>query len=308
MASGVSATDHVLHEVQDHQGQWVIFERFLDGVALPLFSFKVGGYEFHFTKFMFLELVAAAIILAISIPLAKKIQTGGLPQGYLWNFLETILLFIRDEIVRPNLDDPHPHHHGDDHGHGGHAAHPDQHAGDKYLPFMWTLFMFILMMNLLGMIPFMGSPTASIWVTGGLALISFAMMHGAAIVKQHGNVFAYLKSLWPKIDVPFVGVVFSLLIFLIELGGTVIKAGVLAVRLFANMFAGHMVLGMILFFIYLVGSKDGASLAVWTGVSLASVLGVVALSLLELFVAFLQAYVFTFLTALFMGMNLYPEH
>jgi F-type H+-transporting ATPase subunit a len=108
--------------------------------------------------------------------------------------------------------------------------------------------------------------------------------------------------------VPFLGPIFSLLIFVIELLGTVIKAGVLAVRLFANMFAGHMVLGMILFFIYLVGSKDGANLAVWSGVSLASVLGVVALSLLELFVAFLQAYVFTFLTALFMGMNLYPEH
>lgn len=306
MAAGVSATDHVLHEVQDHKGKWVIFERFLDGVALPLFSIKIGDYEFHFTKFMFLELIAAAIILGISIPLARKIRTGGLPRGYLWNFFEGILLFIRDDIVRPNLDDPHPHHHGD-HGHGE-PAYAAEHAGDKYLPFMWTLFMFILMLNLLGMIPFLGSPTASIWVTGGLALCSFVMMHGAAIVAKHGDVFGYLKSLWPRIDVPFVGPLFSLMIFLIELAGTVIKAGVLAVRLFANMFAGHMVLGMILFFIYLVGSKDGANLAVWSGVSLASVLGVVALSLLELFVAFLQAYVFTFLTALFMGMNLYPEH
>lgn len=317
MAAGASPTDHVLHEVQDQEGSWIFFERFLDGKSIPLATFEIGGYQVCFTKFMFLELVAAAIILGISIPLARKIRTGELPRGYLWNFLESILIFIRDEIARPNLDDPHPHHHGDDHGHGhgGHGSHAhalptalEEHAGDRYLPFLWTLFMFILMMNLLGMVPFMGSPTASIWVTGALGLCSFVMMHGAAIVKHHGNVFAYLKSLWPHIDVPVVGPVFSFLIFMIELLGTVIKSGVLAVRLFANMFAGHMVLGMILFFIYMVGTKDEASYAVWTGVSLASVAGVVGLSLLELFVAFLQAYVFTFLTALFMGMNLYPEH
>lgn len=324
MAAGTSPTDHVLHEVQDQEVSWVFFERFLDGFAVPLLSFDIGGYKVCFTKFMFLEVVAAAIIIAISVPLARRIATGDLPRGYIWNFLESILLFIRDEIARPNLDDPHPHHHHaeeGDHGNGGHAAHgghgshgavalaaAPEHEADQYLPFLWTLFMFILMMNLLGMVPFMGSPTASIWVTGALGLVSFVMMHGAAIVKQHGNVFTYLKSLWPQIDVPVVGPLFSLLIFVIELLGTVIKSGVLAVRLFANMFAGHMVLGMILFFIYLVGTKDNASYALWTGVSLASVVGVVGLSLLELFVAFLQAYVFTFLTALFMGMNLYPEH
>jgi F-type H+-transporting ATPase subunit a len=183
-----------------------------------------------------------------------------------------------------------------------------EHEGDRYLPFLWTLFLFILVLNLLGMIPFLGSPTSSIWVTGALAVCSFLMIHGASVVAKKGNVFAYLKSLWPHIDVPYVGVGFSAAIFTIELLGTVIKSFVLAVRLFANMFAGHMVLGMILFFIYLVGTKDEASYALWAGVSIASVLGVVCLSLLELFVAFLQAYVFTFLTALFMGMSLYPEH
>src|SRR5262249_17288770 len=102
------------------------------------------------------------------------------------------------------------------------------------------------------------------------------------------------------------------IIFLIELLGTAIKSFVLAVRLFANMFAGHMVLGIILMFIYTVGKLEDANgnpyYGLWTGVTFASVLGVVALSLLELFVAFLQAYVFTFLTALFLGMGLYPEH
>jgi F-type H+-transporting ATPase subunit a len=97
------------------------------------------------------------------------------------------------------------------------------------------------------------------------------------------------------------------MIFAIEFLGSFVKSGVLAVRLFANMFAGHVVLGMILLFIYTVGNAKGFSL-LWVGVTGASVLGVVALSLLEIFVAFLQAYVFTFLTALFMGMNLNPEH
>ena len=89
---------------------------------------------------------------------------------------------------------------------------------------------------------------------------------------------------------------------------TVIKSGVLAIRLFANMFAGHMVLATILLFIITVGHATHGPSPLWGTVSLASVLGVTALSLLELFVAFLQAYVFTFLTALFMGMSLYPQH
>jgi F-type H+-transporting ATPase subunit a len=80
---------------------------------------------------------------------------------------------------------------------------------------------------------------------------------------------------------------------------------VLCVRLFANMFAGHMVLGMILYFIIMTANT---TFLLWGGVTIASVLGVVALSLLELFVAFLQAYIFVFLTALFMGMALHPQH
>jgi F-type H+-transporting ATPase subunit a len=115
----------------------------------------------------------------------------------------------------------------------------------------------------------------------------------------------YLKSLWPAMEVPWViGFWLKPLIFVIELLGTVIKSGVLAVRLFANMFAGHMVLASILGFI-VIGYN---SLALWAGVTVVSVLGVTALSLLELFVAFLQAYIFVFLTALFMGMSLNPQH
>ena len=96
------------------------------------------------------------------------------------------------------------------------------------------------------------------------------------------------------------------MIFVIELFGTVIKSGVLAVRLFANMFAGHMVLATIL--LSSSPRPNGGIVLSVGGVTIASVLGVVALSLLELFVAFLQAYIFVFLTALFMGMALHPQH
>jgi len=238
-----------------------------------------------------------------------------------------MLLFVRDEIARPNLDseghgEEHGEHGHDSHSHGGHKGEThglapassllEHHDADAYLPFLWTLFFFVLFSNLLGMFPMMGSPTASIWVTGGLACISFVMMHGVVIYKLGAK--AYLKSLWPTIEMPpgpafqIMGFLITFMMAIIEFMGSIIKSGVLAVRLFANMFAGHLVLATMLFFIYAVGKASGPGL-LWGSVTVASVLGVLALSFLELFVAFLQAYIFTFLTALFMGMALqHAEH
>ncbi len=97
------------------------------------------------------------------------------------------------------------------------------------------------------------------------------------------------------------------MIFGIELMGVFIKSFVLAVRLFANMFAGHLVLSVILFFIVLANNVALGTIG-FAGITVASVLGVAALSLLELFVAFLQAFIFNFLTALFLGMAINPQH
>src|SRR5262245_62009203 len=126
----------------------------------------------------------------------------------------------------------------------------------------------------------MGSPTANIFMTGGLALCVFIIMHGAAVVRLGG--WQYIKALWPKIDLPFfygVGWAFKTLIsgmiFVIELFSSIIKSAVLAIRLFANMFAGHMVLASILLFI--VATKEST---LWPMVTVFSVLGVIALSLL----------------------------
>jgi F-type H+-transporting ATPase subunit a len=252
------------------------------GKQIKVHLFDVGDFRV-ITKFMLLEVLAAVLVGVIYIPIARKVQTGEPPQGAWHNAFECLLTFIREEVAKPNIG---------------------EHDADKHVPFLWTLFLFILFCNLLGMVPFLGSPTASIYVTGGLAVVAFLVIHGAAIAKM--GLGHYVKSQWPHMDVPFgIGYVLKPMIFVIEMVGNVIKAGVLAVRLFANMFAGHTVLAVILLFILIY---QNVGFGLWASITVGSVLGVVALSLLELFVAFLQAYIFTFLTALFMGMALHPQH
>ncbi|HZT83641.1 MAG TPA: F0F1 ATP synthase subunit A, partial [Gemmataceae bacterium] len=253
-------------------------------IHLPHREFHVGGLSFTLglSKFMILEVVAAVLVALIYIPLARRLQTGEPPRGGWLNAFEVLLTFVRDEVAQP-------------------AIGPD---ADKYVPFLWTMFLFILFNNLLGLIPFCGSATGNIYVTLGLAICVFFAIHGSAAAKM--GLGHYIGSMWPHIDVPFgMGYVLKPFIFAIEWLGVLVRNVVLAVRLFANMFAGHVVLATILIFIYVAGSLTPA---LWGTIAAASVLGQVALSLLELFVAFLQAYIFTFLTALFLGMALHPAH
>jgi F-type H+-transporting ATPase subunit a len=302
-------------EVSDQAEEWHILHSL--GIKLPLVGWwTIAGYQVP-TKYMWLTLIAAVLVALIYIPLARHTATGEPVHGPFWNFFETLLTFVRDEVAKPNIPN-HEHGHRSETAEGHHQVQGTGHAhsvvesashpADKYVPFLWTIFLFVLFSNLLGLFPFLGSPTANIYMTGGLALICFLIIHAAPIAK-HGF-FPYLKALWPKIDLPnFYGIgwlfknIVGLMIFLIELFGTVIKSGVLAVRLFANMFAGHMVLASILLFIVVARNSS-----LWSVITGASVLGVIGLSLLELFVGFLQAYIFVFLTALFMGMGLNPEH
>lgn len=235
-----------------------------------------------FTKYTVLMILAAGLICALYIPLAKSIQTGQAPRGAWWNLLESLLTFIRDNIAKPYI----PHH------------------TDHYVPFLWTMFLFVLVCNLLGMLPFMGSPTASFPMTLTLAAIVFAFIHFSGI--HENGVKGHLLAFAPHMDMPFaMKLPILILMWPIEFFGLVIKCFVLSVRLFANMFAGHVVLATILLFIYQARNFDPALF--WT-VTVSSVLGATALSMLELFVAFLQAFIFTFLTALFLGATIHPEH
>jgi F-type H+-transporting ATPase subunit a len=270
------------------------------------------------TKYQILAVAAAVIVAALMIPLAQRVATGEPVRGRLWNALEALLMFIRDEVARPNIQAGHHHEdhaHGDhahahDHHHGDHAhahAKHDPHAlADKFVPFLWTLFLFILTCNLLGMVPFLGSPTASISVTGALSLIVFFVIQVSAIARL--GPFKYVKSFIPQLKADnFIMTAFLMLavvplIAVIEFLGIFIRAAVLAIRLFANMFGGHVALGVIMAFA--VGVNG--SLNIGGGIG-AVALGT-ALSVLELFVAFLQAFVFVLLTSIFLGMQLNPEH
>ncbi|MFO0957154.1 MAG: F0F1 ATP synthase subunit A [Isosphaeraceae bacterium] len=234
---------------------------------------------FQVTRFMVMELVAAGLLCAILIPLARHVGKNRVTRGPLLNAFEAMVLFIRDQVARPAI--------------GGHGA-------DAFLPFLWTLFFFILGCNLLGMIPGFASATGDINVTAVLAVLVFV----AVLIAGMGAMgpVKFWIGLVPHMDVPFVlKIILWPMMFLIEVAGLLIRHVVLAVRLFANMMAGHMVLAVILGFI------AQASGMITFLVTPASIGGVVALSLLELFVAFLQAYIFTFLAALFIGSAAHPH-
>ena len=234
------------------------------------------------TKFMVLEFLAAALMIAIFVPLARKAAGGKPPRGRFWNLFEAMLLFLRNEVARPAI--------------GGRDA-------DRFLPYVWTIFFFVLFCNLLGLIPWAGSPTGTIGVTGALALVSFGTVIGAG-VKKFGLV-GYLVGQVPEMELPLVmAVLFKPFILAIEMLGLCIKHFVLSLRLLANMFAGHLVLAVMVYFI--AGAAE-RHFAIWLGVAVASVFGAVAMSLLELLVAFLQAYIFAFLSALFIGMAVHPH-
>lgn len=282
----------------------ILIPQFL-GTQKNLYEMESG---FGVSKFMILEAVLAIVIVAVFAWLASRIRAGNRPQGKVWNLFEAVLLFIRDQIARPAIDShDHPEDHGhgghgdvepnpEAHGHGHHAAHVE-HEGDKYVPFLWTLFVFVLFANLMGMFPWVGAPTSSFSVTLALAGATFLM--GLFSGSRKFGVVGYWKNQVPSMGLPIYLAVFLIpMIFAIEVLGLFIKHGVLGIRLLANMVAGHLVLLAVM---NLAFSPEGASSSFWPLTAVIAVLGSTAFSCLELFVAFLQAYVFTFLSALFIG-------
>ncbi len=265
----------------------------------------IGGFQI--TKFMILQVVAGLFTLYVFNGLARRASSGEPVKGRFWNFWEAIALFIRDEVVRPTIGEGHDHH--DDHG-TGHgeaqavAPHASGHYADRYLPFIWTCFFYVLVCNLLGAIPMLGSATGSISVTVALAVAAFV----ASVVyscKEIG-VGGFFKNFMGGIEVkgPMDMAIVAILIP-IEIVGFLIKHGVLAIRLFANIMGGHTVLGLLLLFITMA-AQSGSS-AIFYMVAPASVLGQVGIGLLELMVAFIQAYVFSFLATIFIATGLH-EH
>lgn len=221
----------------------------------------------------FLSLHAVMLFLCSAILITLFVflydKKSRVPRG-LTNLLEVFVVFIRDEIAIKNLGDE---------------------DGRKMAPFFCTLFFFILGLNLLGMVPAFSTATANINVTGALAAIVLGVLTIGTIMKNgfHG----FFKSLTPS------GVPWPILFVLvpIEFIGVFIKAFALMIRLFANILAGHIVILSLLGLVVTIGY-----------VALPVVFLVLFINVLELAVAFLQAFIFTFLSAIFIGLMYHPEH
>jgi F-type H+-transporting ATPase subunit a len=278
-----------------------------------LYAVKSG---FGISKYMILEVVLAAILLGVFTRLARTLQSGQPPRGWFGNLFEAMILFVRDQIARPAIDS-HDHDHGD-HDHHGHdsldhhgprstagapAAAHETHDGDRFVPLLLTLFFFVLGCNLLGMVPWAGSPTASFSVT--LALAGVTMLTVVLAGMQKFGFFGFFKNQIPTMDLPLpLAILLKPMIFAIEMLGLCIKHLILAVRLLANMVAGHLVL---LGIMGLITAAANYSTGMWATVTGISVVSCTLFSLLELFVAFLQAYIFTFLSALFIGASVHQH-
>jgi F-type H+-transporting ATPase subunit a len=259
---------HLLEHIYDSREIEVPFSH----IELPHFPpIEIFGIQLDFspTKHVVFLWVAAAILIAIAAAAARRNVKSSVPKG-IGNLIEVFVVFIRDEIVIPNMGK----------------------EGVKYMPYLLTTFFFILTMNLLGLIPYGATATGNVSVTGGLAIIAFIMIQAAAIKKQGlAHYLAHLTggvhwTLWP-IMIP------------IEVLGLFTKAFALCIRLFANMTGGHIVIVSLIGLIFLFRN-------IWIApIPIAFVVGI---NLLELFVAFLQAYIFTMLTSLFMGLAMQSEH
>ena len=246
---------------------FVNFDHLLAGeVSLP--SIELFGIDLSITRHVVIMWVASLLLIVLMIRAFRKPRT--VPSG-LANFFEAIVLFLRDEVVLPIM--------GED--------------GKKYLPFLLTLFFFILFCNLLGLVPYSATATGNINVTAGLALCSFLVMLGAGIANN--GLFGYFKSLIPS------GVPPVLLIILIpvEIIGLLVKPFALCVRLFANMTGGHVAILVFLGLISILQSE-------W--IAIGSVPFAVAIYMLEIFIGFVQAFVFTLLSTVFISMAAHPDH
>ncbi|MEW6509684.1 MAG: F0F1 ATP synthase subunit A [Bacteroidota bacterium] len=262
-ASGELFTE-LLHHVQDSHELELPYLH----VSLPRFTpFEVAGItiDMSITKHVVFLWVAAAILCVTAMLIARSNTRRAVPRGF-GNLFEMFIVFIRDEIALPNMGP----------------------QGLRYLPYLLTTFFFILIMNLLGLVPYGASATGNVSVTAGLAFIAFIMIQVSAIRAQGlGPYLAHLSggvhwSLWP-IMIP------------IEILGLFTKPFALCIRLFANMTGGHIVIVSLIGLIFIFQSYL---------IAIAPIGFVVGINFLELFVAFLQAYIFVMLTSLFMGLGI----
>ena len=230
-------------------------------------SLNIFGVQLPLTQFNLMMLIVSTVILFVFILAAHK-QTGRLR-----TVAEMFVMFVRDDLVLPNLHE----------------------KGKKLVPFFCSLFIFILFSNYLGMLPWAKTVTSNISVTAGLALISLFIIVSQSI--QNNGFWGFVKTFLPG-GVPWW---LAPLMFPLEVLSLIIRIFVLAVRLFANMTAGHIILIGLISFIFIMGAKGAVNGFITSGPVMLMTLFV---SILELLVAVIQAYVFTLLTVIFASLQL----
>jgi F-type H+-transporting ATPase subunit a len=241
-----------------------------------LYTVNVGPLHLPITKHLVFFIVAAALVLFMARLALRSYQKGAVPKG-LGAVVETVVLFIRDEIAEKNIG----------------------HDGRVFTPLLCSFFFFILIAALIGLLPFSATPTSNISVTLGLAAVSFVAMQYAGI--RNYGVIGHFKNLVP----PGLPLFLLPIMIPVEILGIFTKPFALMVRLFANMLAGHMVITVLLMLIPIMASAN--ALFGWVAIPISLGLALFIM-LLELLVALIQAYIFTLLTAIFIGMFAHPAH
>ena len=257
-------TGWILHHVLD--GNYFDFGFF----KIPLPHFELFGIDLSITRHVMIMWIALIILVLIFRSISKSYSKSKAPKG-LANFMEVLVVFVRDEIAKITI------------GKGY----------EKFLPYLLTVFFFILTCNFLGLIPGSATPTSNISVTVTLAVISFIVIQVGGMMKN--GAWGYFKGLIPH------GIPSWLLVIMVpvELLGLFTKPFALAIRLFANMTAGHIVIGALLGLIFILKTY----FVIPVSVSFA-----LFIYLLEILVALIQAYIFTMLSSLFIGMAVHQEH
>jgi len=273
-------SEAMIHHVVD-SNEWS-FEPF-GAIHLPEFPpFHIGGVEIdmsiskHVLFLMFATVLTVTTMWAAARASQKLDQGAEAPKGILGT-MEAFYLYLRDEVVMANI------------GHGG----------ERFVPLVITFFFFILYSNVLGLIPWGATATSNIAVTAALAIVAFFVIETAGVVALGPR--GYLGTIFyvPKGLHPVMAAVMLVIMTPVEFIGKLTKPFALAVRLFANMTAGHFALLALLGIIVTMGSFTSAP-------GIITVIGMFALSLfvmfLEIFVALLQAYIFAMLVSVFIGL------
>jgi len=265
LSSKSEGSNWILHHVMD--SNYIDFEP-IGVINLP--HIELFGFDISITKHVVFMWIVAIILIILSLIVSRKYKKSLIPKGFT-NLFEIIILFVRDEIVKPTI------------GKGY----------EKFLPYLLTIFFFILLSNLFGLLPYSATVTSNIAVTAALAGLTFITTQMGGII-SHGF-FGYFKGLIPH-GMP----IFILpLIIVVEILSLFTKPFALCIRLFANMIAGHVVILSLIGLIFIMQTIFVAP------VSIAFVLFIY---LLEILVALIQAYIFTMLSSLFIGMAVNLEH